>query len=67
MGRFGSQNIEKPAGRIVSVRAHNKNTSKKKSVSFPLATKRAGNLRTRARYKETMLSGRKHWGGKLVL
>jgi hypothetical protein len=67
MRRFGSQNTKKPAGEIVSVRAHNENTNKKKSVSFPLATKRAGNLKTRARHKEMMLSGRKHWGRKLIL
>jgi hypothetical protein len=65
--RFGSQNTEKPAGEIVSAKTYNENTNKKKSINFPLATKRAGNLRTRARYKKTMLSERKHWGEKLVL
>jgi hypothetical protein len=60
MGRFGPQNIKKPAGKIISVRAHNENINKEKSVSFPLATKKAGNLRMKAKYKKTMLSGRKY-------
>ena len=58
--RFGPQNTEKITGRIVGARAHNEDTSEEKSVSFPLATKRTGNLKTRARYKEISFSGRKH-------
>jgi hypothetical protein len=67
VGRFSFQNTEEPASGIVSTGAHNENTSEKEPVSFPLATKRVGNLGTRARHKETMFSGRKHWEGELVL
>jgi hypothetical protein len=59
MGRFGLQDTEKITGGIIGAGAHNENISKKKSVSFPLATKGTGNLKTRARHKEISLSGRK--------